>query len=198
VPAQNIKVQPATIKAYGRKAQEHFDGIRNDLQIIVNAIDRAPYEGNNAAKFKNTCGDMAADFSAAFLKDMQTIANAVKATTTNIAQALGGQPISINVNGSKIVPQKVSAAADGTQSVDTIALRSLPTILNTRFDSIKSALRTHLRDLKATGWEGQGKQTAVEKVSSFTTAATKNADDAKQSIIDYINAQLEALEAADK
>lgn len=196
--AQNIKVQPESIKAYGRKAQAHFNDVRKDLQIIVNTVERAPYEGTNAKMFKDTCMEMASEFSTTMLADMQTIADAVRITTTNIAQALGGQPITIKVDGTKITPQKVAKSKDGSESIDTIAMRSMPRIMETRFDNITSELRGHLRALEATVWEGQGKKTAVEQVGQFTKSVSKRVDDNKRAIVKYINDQLDAVIAADK
>ena len=195
--AQNIKVEPESIKQYGKKAQQHFDKIRQDLQVMANTIENAPYQGDNAADFKNECAEMMAKFSKGFLEDLGAIAQSVRTTTTNIAQALGGQPIIIKVDGTPIKPQKRHSKDGKVQSVDTIALKSLPTILNTRFDSAKSELRNHLRALDATAWEGNGKKVAVDKVGEFTRKANSHADEAKKSIIDYVNKQLEAVFAAD-
>jgi hypothetical protein len=122
--ARDIEIHPEKVRTYGTRAQAHFDKLRTDLQVIVNTIDRVEYEGTNASTFKNTCNDMVGDFSAAFLKDMQEIAELVKVTTSNIAQALGGSPIVIRVNGAKIVPQKVSASSDGAQKVSTARCRA--------------------------------------------------------------------------
>lgn len=194
--AQNIKVNPESIRSYGAKAQRSFDQIRTDLQIMVNATDRVPYEGENAEKFKAECGRLVGDFSKAMLKDMQEISSAVRTTTSNIAQALGGEPVRINVSGTAITPQPVKKG-DGTKSADTVALRALPKVLETRFESIETQLRNHLQALRGTVWEGQGKKDAVTLVTTYTSQATKQSDEAKRSIIDYINKQLQALEAAD-
>lgn len=199
--AKDIEIHPEKVKAYGQKAQAHFDKLRTDLQIITNAVDRAPYEGTNAAYFKNTCGDMVSEFSARFLEDMQEIAELVRVTTSNIAQALGGQAIVIKVNGSKIVPQKVSANADGSQKVDTVALGSLPTIMHTRFEHIRSELKAHqmaFTNFDVIGWRSRAKTAADGAISTFTTNASRHASEAENEIVKFIKSQLDALEAADK
>jgi hypothetical protein len=199
--AKDIEIHPEKVKRYGTLAQTHFDKLRSDLQIITNVVDRAPYEGDNAAYFKNTCGDMVGEFSAKFLEDMQEISELVRVTTSNIAQALGGQPIVIKVNGSKIVPQKVSANSDGSQKVDTIALASLPKIMNTRFEHIRSELKGHQRDFTnfdVIGWRSKAKTSADGAINTFTTNASRHATEAETEIVKFIQSQLDALQAADK
>lgn len=198
---RDIEIHPEKVRAYAVRAQTHFDKLRTDLQIIVNTVDRVEYEGTNATMFKNTCNDMVGDFSQAFLKDMQEIAELVKVTTSNIAQALGGQPIVIRVNGSKIVPQKVAASSDGAQKVSTAALRSLPTIMHTRFESIRGHLKGHQSDFtsfEVIGWRSKAKSSADQAITSFTTHSTSSASEAEAEIVNYIKSQLDALDAADK
>lgn len=194
--APTIKVNPASITAYGTKAQRQFDSIRADLQSMVNATHNVPYEGDNAVHFKTECGRIVGEFSKAMLADMQEIANAVKTTTSNIAQSLGGHPVNISVNGHEITPQAV-AKGDGTQSANTVALRALPGLLTTKYAAIEAALSAHLSALEGTQWEGTGKRSAVEVVSQRTSAARKDCEASKHSIIDYINKQLAAVESAD-
>lgn len=193
---QHIKVNPDSIKGYGSKAQSHFNEIRANLQHMANEIDRVPYEGTNAEKFKGDVGLMMSEFSTAMLKDLGAIANAVKTTTSNIAQALGGQAVNISVDGRAIIPQPVKKG-DGTQAADTVALGALPTTLKAKFESINTELNNHVKNLQATIWEGKGKKDCVELVSGYTKTATKDCDDAKASIIAFIKAQLVAVEAAD-
>lgn len=199
--ALDIEVHPEKVKAYGNKAQHHFDKLRQDLQIITNAVDRAPYEGTNASYFKNTTGEMVSQFSQRFLEDMQEISQLVRVTTSNIAQALGGQPITIRVDGSKIVPQKVSANADGSQKVDTVALGNLPTIMHTRFQSIRNGLKAHQRDFTdfhVIGWRSKAKASADQAIGSFTNNASRRASEAEAEIVKFIKSQLEAIQAADR
>jgi hypothetical protein len=127
---------------------------------------------------------------------MQQIAELVKVTTSNIAQALGGHAIVIKVNGNKIVPQKTSAAADGSQKVSTAALGSLPTILHTRFESMRTHLKAHQTDFTSfdvIGWRSRAKTSADEAVRTFTTNASGHTSDAENEIVKFIKSQLDAL-----
>ena len=198
---RDIEIHPEKVRAYGVKAQGHFDKMRSDLQIITNTVERVDYEGDNAAYFKNTTGEMVSEFSQRFLEDMQEIAELVKVTTSNIAQAMGGQAIVIKVNGSKIVPQNVSKSADGAQKVSTAALGSLPQIMTTRFDSMRAHLKAHMTDFTnfdVIGWRSKAKSSADEAVRTFTTNASGHATEAENEIVKFIKSQLDALEAADK
>lgn len=199
--ARDIEIHPDKVRTYAGKAQAHFDKMRSDMQSITNTIDRVDYEGDNAAYFKNTTGDMVSDFSQKFLQDMQEISQLVKVTTSNIAQAMGGQPIVIKVDGSKIVPQKVAAASDGSQKVSTADLANLPTILHTRFESMRAELKGHMMDFTnfdVIGWRSKAKTSADEAVRTFTTNASGHATEAENEIVKFVKSQLDALEAADK
>lgn len=191
-----IKVNPDSVQAYGKKAQKHFADIRADLQAIVNATDRVAYEGDNAEKFKREAGEMVRDYSKAILDALNQITDAVKTTTSNIAQSLGGKAITISFNGNPVVPQPVKKG-DGTQSANTNQLRELSSKLAPRFAAVEKSLGTHLKDLQGTVWEGTGKKSAVEIVSKVTTSAKKSSQDSRKAILDYIKAQLEAVESAD-
>lgn len=195
--ADNILVNAADIKAYGRKVQQSFDKIHSQLQIITNAIARVEYEGGNATKFKREAGEIAAAFSKAMLEDMQSISEAIRVTTTNISQALGGEPIKINVNGAAIRPQPVKKG-DGTQSAKTTSLQGLSSTIGKRCDDIATQLTSQLTALRSTTWQGQGKRNAVELVTRFTRVAREHNADAKTKMTNFIAAQISALDAADK
>ena len=97
-----IRVNPESVVSYGRDAQERFDSIRNELKTLVSAVAEVRYFGPNAVSFKTNAAQLSADFANRFNRDLGGIANSIRTTTTNIAAALGGQPISISVNGTPI------------------------------------------------------------------------------------------------
>ena len=183
-----IKVNPESIHTYGKKAQKHFDDIRHHLQVMADEADRVPYAGNNAEKFKAETARLLSEYSKAMLKDLGTIADAIRVTTSNIAQSLGGQPITISVNGTPIVPQPVKKG-DGTHLLDTERFLQLPGKLTANFDAIDNQLAIHLRSLTATVWEGKAKHDCVQLVGDFTNTAKKDTAEAKRSVIDYITKQ---------
>jgi hypothetical protein len=80
-------------------------------------------------------------------------------------------------------------------------LQSLPTIMHTRFESIRTHLKGHQSDFtsfEVIGWRSKAKSAADEAVTMFTTHSTSSASDAETEIVNYIKSQLQALESADK
>ena len=118
-----IKVDPVSVRKYGDDAQRIFTQIRARLQQLSDDVVSVNYEGVNAADFKKRTGQIAAEFSMNLVKDMGSMAEAVRVATTNIAGSLGGAPITIQVNGQAITPHDVTAA--DTSQVDTSALEAL-------------------------------------------------------------------------
>jgi hypothetical protein len=197
VAETKIRVEPRSVKAYGTKAQGRFDGIRQDLVALVNEVATVHYFGPNAAQFKKGSAELAADFSSRLLKDIAAIANAVRSSTSSIANSLGGQPISIQVNGSAVPIPSINEG-DGAVDVDLSALEHLTPIVKARFGKINEGLKGHLADLRGTDWTGTAKTSTVDGVSRFTTAATQKSAEAEKSIVDYIREQIQATRQADR
>lgn len=192
-----IRVEPNSVKHYGTKAQGRFENIRRDLVALVNDVATVHYFGPNATNFKKGSAELAADFSARLLKDLTAIANAVRTATSSIAGSLGGQPISIQVNGSA-VPIPAISHGDGAVDVDLSALDRLMPVVRSRFSKIDAELKGHLADLRGTDWTGNAKTATVDGVTKFTTAATHTSAQAQKSLVDYINHQIEATRRADR
>jgi hypothetical protein len=192
-----IRVNPESVHSYASYAQERFEQIRSDLEGLVRDVVSVRYFGPNAVQFKTECGQMAQGFSQKLLADLGQIAEAVSASTSNIADALGGAPVRIAVNGSSVTAPTVEAG-DGSVDVDTSALEGLKPVVSSRFGSVEEALGSHLARLESTDWEGQAKQGAVEQVSGFTTAAKERASEAQTSLTRFIDRQIASVTAADK
>lgn len=193
-----VRVDPTSIRKYGASAQAKFNSIRADLVALVHDAATVHYFGPNAEQFKKDCSQLAADVAARLLKDIGTIADAVKGSTSNIASSLGGQPISITVNGSPIPIPAISHAPHGVVDVDLTALEHLIPTVQSRFKKIDAALNEHLTALRGTDWTGNAKTTAVEAVSKFTKTAIQHGNEAEKSITDFVRQQIDSTRAADK
>lgn len=192
-----IRVEPNSVRSYGVKAQARFDGVRQELVALVSDVATVHYFGPNAAEFKRGCAQLTQDFSAQLLKDIQAIAESVRATTSSIAGSLGGSPISIQVNGSA-VPIPAINPGDGALDVDLSALDGLMPHVRSRFGKIETGLKGHLADLRASDWTGNAKTATVDAVSKFTTQATQHCAEAEKSVNDYVTRQIDATRSADR
>ena len=92
-----IRVAAPSVRAYGTQATEIFGAMHSSLKSLVNDVVHVHYFGPNADMFKAKCGQIAADFANQMHRDMAAMAEAVRVSTSNIANSLGGAPISISV-----------------------------------------------------------------------------------------------------
>jgi hypothetical protein len=192
-----ITVDPQSIRAYGSSAQEIFGLIRSELEGLVQDAVSVDYKGENAVAFKTDCGNLAADFATALSTDLRAIADAVRASTSNIVGALGGARVDIQVAGGSVSVPAVPAG-DGTYSADPAGLEGLKGDVRRRLGAVSEHFNTHLSRLQSTAWTGQAKDSAVASVSRFTSQARAKADEAAATITAFIEKQLEALRAADR
>jgi len=197
MPEDKVRVNPQSVEQYGSTAQQQFDAIRQELVRLVDDSVQVDYFGPNAVSFKTQCGQKAADFGLQFSRDLGEIANAVRVSTSNIAQALGGRSISISVNGAPI-PLPAVPQGDGSVEMSTAGLTTLVGQVGGHFSAINAALDNHLRSLQATDWLGNAKDGAVQAVGQFTTRAKNDATNAQQAISKYINDQIQAVHSADQ
>jgi hypothetical protein len=192
-----VRVEPGSVRAYASTAQQNFDGIHTELTTLVNDAVSVHYFGPNAVSFKTQAGQMAVSFATSASKDMGQIAEAIRASTSNIAASLGGAPIAIQVNG-KPITAPTPAAGDGSVDVNTEGLEALVPNVQRHFATIRAAFDSHLASLKGTDWTGNAKDGAVVSVSGFTTAAKAKADSAEQAIVKYIQTQITDVGNADR
>lgn len=191
-----IRVDPASVQAYGNDAQTKFDTIRAELQALVNAVSEVRYFGPNAVEFKTRSGEMAAEFATQVNADLGAIADAVRTSTSNIAASLGGSGLSLSVSGAPIVPPAV--ADSDFVDVDTTALEQLKGVIDSHFQLIVQMFEEHLNRLAGTDWEGNAKQEAVTNVQGFTQSAKHKSAEAQTSLNNAITAQIEAVVTADR
>lgn len=190
-----IRVNPASVQQYGRDAQAAFEQMHRSLVDLVGEVVSVRYYGPNAVAFKSECGRMAADFAGRLHLDMAAMADAVRRSTSNIATALGGQPLHLSVDPRPIVPPAPEVVDH--VDVDTAALEAIVPVVARRFGELRQQLTDHFGRLQATDWEGNAKLAAVDAVGGFTTSARQTCDLAEQSLADYIRRQVDAVLAAD-
>jgi len=198
VAETKIRVNSNSIKSYATKAQGRFDGVRRELVALVDEVATVHYYGVNAKDFKTGSAQLAAEFSSSLLKDLVSIAEAIRGSTSNLTGALGGKAIHIQVNGSPVPIPPIDAGDPDVSDVDTTQLEELGPKVKSRFANLNEALRGHLADLKATDWTGQAKTSTVQGVQTFTNSAVAKSNEAEKSIIDYITQQISSANAQDK
>jgi hypothetical protein len=191
-----IRVNPESVQRYGFEAQSIFDEMHASLRGLVDDVVAVRYFGPNAVAFATESGRLAADFANRLHLDMSAMGDAVRASTSNIAAALGGQPIALRIDGRPISPPAPPVVA--FVDVDTTALESLIPIVAGRFESLRGALTSHLGRLQATDWEGNAKLAAVDAVAGFTASSRASCDAAELAITGYVRQQLQAVVAADR
>ena len=191
-----IRVEPESIRRYGHTAQAIFDGMHGSLVELVNQVVAVRYFGPNAFTFKSEVGRLAADFANRLHLDMQAMSESVRTSTTNIAAALGGSPISIRLDPRPITPP--APAAVDFVDVDTAALDALIPVVVDRFEVLRHGLSSNVTQLQATDWQGNAKRLVVEAVTRVTASARARCDTAEGAITSFVRSQLEGVLAADR
>jgi hypothetical protein len=191
-----IRVEPESIRRYGHAAQAIFDGMHGSLVALVDQVVAVRYFGPNAFTFKSEVGRLAADFANHLHLDMQAMSDSVRTSTTNIAAALGGGPISIHLDPRPITPP--AAAAVDFVDVDTSALDALIPVVSERFEALRQGLSSHVAQLEATDWQGNAKRFVVEAVGRVTASARARCATAEAAITSFVRSQLEGVLAADR
>ena len=190
------RVNPADVQAYGTDAQGYFDNIFTSLTTLCSDVVGVHYFGTNAYQFKYDAGELAEAFARSMATDLGNLADGIRKTTSNIAGALGGQAINITVSG-KPINAPAPQADTGIQEVDPSALTDLITTVGTRFSEVTEAMSGHKTRLENTDWKGDAKDGTVGLVAGWTTKAMTKASEAQTKLVDFINQQIEQVNAAD-
>ena len=193
----DVRVNPPSVRSYGTTAQETFGSIRTSLETLVSDAVGVDYYGPNAVQFKTKCGQLATDLANALTTDMTKIADAVKATTSNIAFALGGPPVDIQFNGSQIAAPAVPTG-DESVGANLPALEGMKGTAKSHFSAISEQFGNHLSALQATDWVGTAKENAVSAVTGFTNGAKSKVEEANTEMSNYIDKQIEEINKANK
>ena len=139
-----IRVNPESVRGYGRQAQSAFETMHQSLVELVDEVVAVRYFGPNAVAFKTECGRMSADFANRLHMDMGAMADAVRRSTSNIAASLGGAPIHIQIDNRPIAPPVPQAA----WGVDIVGLGNEPARTGARGRRAAAPLRPARRRLR--------------------------------------------------
>ena len=191
-----IRVNPESVRGYGRQAQSIFEQMHDALVSLVNDVVAVRYFGPNAVAFKTECGRMAADFANRLHADMGAMADAVRTSTSNIAASLGGEPIVIRLDPRPINPPTPEAV--DYVDVDTTALEGAVPVVTRHFSSLRQGLASNVQRLQSTDWEGNAKLAAVDAVQGFTNSAQQKCNSAEQTLTKYITDQVNSVTMADR
>jgi hypothetical protein len=191
-----IRVDPESVRAYGREAQAIFEQIHDALVRLVDDVVGVRYFGPNAVAFKTQCGRVASDFANRLHADMAAMADAVRRSTSNIAAALGGDPIVIQIDPKPITPPAPQTVA--YVDVDTAALEGAVPVVSRHFSSLRHGLSSNVARLQATDWEGNAKLAAVEAVQQFTSSAQQKCSSAEHALTTFIKDQVDNVTLADR
>lgn len=190
-----IHVSPQSVLAYGARASEIFADIISALQANVEVLTAIRYQGPNAVAFKRHVGLLSAEFGNDLYRDIVAMATAVHTATSNIAVALGGTALTIEIQPATIT---VGAVAEVEYvDVDTAALAEGVDTVQTQFGALRAQLEAHQSALVATDWHGNAKEAVVAIVSAATKAAIDRCTAAEMQIVAAIDAQVESVTTAD-
>ncbi len=192
----HIRVNPESVQTYGRQAQAEFELMHQSLVDLVNDVVNVQYFGPNAVAFKTECGRIAAAFAQGLHADMGAFADAVRASTSNIAASLGGAPITIQLDPRPIVPPTPPTV--DYVDVDTAALEGLVPRVTQRFEALRTSLQSNMTKLNETDWQGNAKVASMNAVSSFTTKANGKCNEAEADLNRYITSQVNSVVMADR
>ena len=190
------RVNPTDVQAYGTAAQGYFDSIFTSLTTLCDNVVGVHYFGTNAYQFKYDAGELAEAFARSMATDLGNLADGIRKTTSNIAGSLGGQAISVSVSG-KPINAPAPQPDTGIQEVDPSALTDLISTVGTRFSEINDAMTGHQTRLQNTDWKGDAKDGTVALVTGWTTKAKAKATEAQTKLVEFINRQIEQVNAAD-
>jgi hypothetical protein len=183
------------IQNFGARGRDLFDQIEAQLKTLVVDVAQVHYEGRNAFEFKTACSNYTVDFANVCNTNMVNISQTITDATSYIAQALGGQAISLEPPTVAVESPAISndTSVETAEDGPLIALRSS---VQTSFNTIESCFTENLSNfqaLGADGWIGPEYDSALDDVMLITNKAVEEITAARTTIANAINGQLQAL-----
>lgn len=191
-------VNPTEVQAYGGRINARVDEMFQELNTLCSNVVDVDYWGANAFKFKTQTGEQATLFATGLATDITALKNNVATATTNISGALGGQPITINLDDNTIAAV-APKPDDGTQIASPTALTDLISAVGTRFDALGTAISglLALPGNDRTGWMGKARNDTETYVNDWVRAAKERCDLARENLTSVIDKQNQAVILAD-
>lgn len=185
----------AQIVAFGDRGREIFDQIEIQLRNLVTNVADVNYRGRNAFEFKTACVNYSVDFSNTCTTNMQMISSSITNATTYIATALGGDSINLEPPTVMIEAPAVSAdtSVESAEDGPLITLRGTVEASFNEIDRLFSENLTNFQGLGNDGWIGPEYDAALDDVTRITLKANEEIGASRTTIVNAINAQLQAL-----
>lgn len=183
------------IKKFGEDGIQLFDEIEAQLKELVIEAAEVPYRGANALEFKTKCATNAVNFAGQCSRIMQAISAVVTENTTYIAQALGGEAITLEPP--TIAVEMPSIDADtSVEMAESAPLVTLRGSVQSRCDAVEAAFNENLSNLQALGnegWIGPEYDETLGEVSRLTTNIVEEVHQTRTVMMTDITQQLQAL-----
>jgi hypothetical protein len=191
-----IRVNPESVVAYSRQAQDQFDAISKELQSLINSVCRVRYFGAHAFAFKGAIGQMSVDFANSFSADMRAMTDHIQAVTSNISQSLGGFKLSLSYQSKPIALPDIQRT--DFVDVDTTELEGLTGIVRNHFARLVDSLDQHVRCLEGTDWVGNAKESVMGAARQYTQKLKASCDEVNGKISKAIADQVATARQADQ
>lgn len=191
-------VNPPEIMAYGRRLNSNIDTITTEANGLIADVTNVDYHGSNAFKLKTDANNMTEQFAKDLFQRVSTLSTNVSKATSSISGALGGQPVTIDLENNTITMLDVKPD-DGVQIADPTALTTLISSVQARFERIRTAINAtkQLPENSRTGWMGAARNTCEQTVGQFATNAVTATNNAEQQLVDYLTKQRDLVVESD-
>ena len=183
------------IQNYAQSGVELFDQIETQLLILVEHTATVNYFGPNAHTFKTACATNAVDFAEATSRTMFRMSYLIEDATSFIAEALGGQRITLEPPSVSVALPTINAD-EGFEQAESEALHHLRQQVDGLYATIVSLFDQNLKNfdrLGTDGWLGPEYDEARLAMGQLTTLAVDRCDQSRTTMTTTIQQQIDAL-----
>lgn len=183
------------IQKFGDDGIQLFDQIEIEMKALITEAAEVAYRGANALEFKTKCANNAVEFASECTRIMTSISTVVTENTTYIAQALGGEAITLEPP--TIVVEMPSIDADtSVESAESGPLVNLRASVQTRCTAVEQAFtdnQANLTALGTDGWIGPEYDETLAEVTRLTSSIVESVGQTRTVMMTDITNQLQAL-----
>lgn len=183
------------IQNFATRGVEIFDSVEQNLQVLVEKAANVNYQGPNARAFKTACVNHAVAFAEETTRTMGQMNDVVQANTSFIAQALGGQSISLDPPQVAIQPPAINIDESIEQADDT-ALNQLRDDIESLFNTVNALFDENLvnfNKLGVDGWWGPEYDNTQGDLTRLTGSAVDSCNQSRAAMVRDVQAQIDAL-----
>lgn len=189
------QVKRDLVFAYGRDTEGIMLDVSRRLRDLTDAAAAADYSGQNAQEFKNQVVEHIETFNGECASAAKQLVTVVADQTTRIAQALGGQPLTIEAPVMTIDPPAIVVDLD-TERADIASLNSLAAAIGTLCGQVEELWGEHKSRFDALGnegWMGPEYDDASTQVNSLTTNILAAIETSKSAMTTTVDRQIAVL-----